>query len=256
MFLAHFKTRKIADLQSEEEIKAFVATLTMWKAMTGLKSEMSESESFINQTFIKSSFGQLTIAQLGLAAQMSFAGELGIDVNMYDKGFAPLYIGRVLSAFVKKNDLLLSKVMNEAKKLAANIPEEKRTLDQKRQDVRELVRNYLKTIKEKQKFEIDFKSTAYRVICAFNESELTESSKDYTEIAEQDLKEFMDANALNQVLLSHIRADRDNRLKSYMEFRHNLNFVLSLKDIDSWVDNLPDQILWPDQKEVKEDNHG
>lgn len=256
MFLAHFKSKKIADLQTDEEINAFVATLTMWKAMTGMKSEMSEPEAIINQTFIKNSFGHLTVSQIGLAAQMSFAGELGIDVNMYDKGFAPLYIGRVLSAFVKKNDQLLSNAMKEAKKIAATIPDEQRTLQQKREDIRELVRTYLKTISEKRKFEIDFKSTAFRVICAFNESEPTESAKDYSELAEQDLKEFMDANALNQVLLSHIRADRDNRLKSYMEFRHNLNFVLSLKDIDGWVDNLPAQVLWPDQKQVKEDNNG
>lgn len=249
MFLAHFKSQKIADLETDEELKLFVATLTLWKAMTGSKGEMTKEESILNQTFIKNSFGHLTIEQIGIAARMSFAGELGIDVNMYDKGFAPLYIGRVLSAYVKKNDDLLSKAMNQAKKLAANIPEQKRTLAQKREDVRGIIRTYLKKIVSDRKFEIDFKSNAFRVICVYKKNILSvdDLKKEYVELAEKDLKDFMDANALNHFLLNNIRADRDNRLNSYMEFRHNLDFALSLEDIDKWVDSIPEKVLWPDE---------
>ena len=102
-FLSSLNDKTIEYYKTKEDYTRLIQVVTKWRIMLGLSKDMSEEELKINVQFIKNSYGKLTTKEIELAMDLSLQGRLGVDPQPYGN-FSPLYISKILNAFVEKHD--------------------------------------------------------------------------------------------------------------------------------------------------------
>lgn len=92
-----------------------ILALTKWRLMLGVKEKPSQEELKMNLAFIQQNYKELTVRDIVLAMNKSLTGELGVDANLYDKGFSPIYISRILNAYKVRLTEIVNEVIHRQK---------------------------------------------------------------------------------------------------------------------------------------------
>lgn len=127
---------KIRDLVLKEDIDVLAALLTKWRLYVGLPEPTEQAlaaELVLNVNFIRRNFDGLSLQDIDLAIEWSIAGKFKVDANLYGAGLGPMYISKILNAYVayqrSVNMVIISarnEVMIEAAKEPEPTPEEAR----------------------------------------------------------------------------------------------------------------------------------
>lgn len=97
--------------QRNEDKELLIETIMNWSIFLGL--EINEKELTMIVLFIQNSYSNLTIGEIIMAIELSAKRALNCEVEVYNN-FSPMYVGRILSAYLsyrKTNmaDLLIRK---------------------------------------------------------------------------------------------------------------------------------------------------
>lgn len=106
------------DFNNPNHKKIIMATLLEWSHMVGIKEPATPEENIMNAKFIINNFSQTTISEIRQAINWGIMGKLNIDANPYGK-LAPIYIAKVLNAYLDKRDIINGILLVRARDLKA-----------------------------------------------------------------------------------------------------------------------------------------
>lgn len=115
------KDVKIRDLNDNKKLSPLIDAVGRWRFYLGLKEEPSKEELIVNVQFIKEHFGNLSVADIDRAIQMSVAGKLDVDNECYGK-FSPIYISRILNAYSEHRNKSIQEVKIKLSKIESEKP--------------------------------------------------------------------------------------------------------------------------------------
>jgi hypothetical protein len=90
-----------------EELHTLNNCVGFWAATLGVVKDFTSVELKMISTFIFNQFGNLTIKEIEYAIELSLAGKLNCDAELYGKNLSVSYVGKILSSYVeyKRNEL-------------------------------------------------------------------------------------------------------------------------------------------------------
>jgi len=254
IYLAHFD-KQVQDF-TESDGKALTDTLAYWKTCIGIKDMPSEVEISINTLFIVENYPSLTIKQIRMAIDLSLTGVLDIDPKLYNNSFAPLYIGRVLTAYQKYQAEVMNRIAKE--KLAADmqvvLKPEARTYEQKVQDIRGIIISYAKLVKKTKSFEIDFRSNTFHFLKKHGLGDWSKESLDEIKaLAKQDVDNSIAVGLMKKIQeslnVNEAEREQDKLLKNFGRYHFCKRFFDTIEDVDKWAAMFTDEDFYPRPKE-------
>jgi len=114
---------KIRQIVNNKQLSPLIDAVGRWRFFLGLKDEPSKEEIIVNVTFIREHFGSLAVSDIDRAIQMSVAGKLDVDNECYGK-FSPIYISRILNAYVEHRNRSIQEVKNRLVKIEQAKPKQ------------------------------------------------------------------------------------------------------------------------------------
>lgn len=111
IYQANF-TKKISDFTDTNDYADLVKLITEWRMHLGIKDEITQQELEFNAKYIKEEYSHFTLEKIRLAIKYSLKGELKVDIVPYG-AFSPLYISRILNAYEKYDNKIVSDILRE-----------------------------------------------------------------------------------------------------------------------------------------------
>jgi hypothetical protein len=131
---AYIQNPPIKTMSSNKELSGVIDALGKWRFFLGIKDKASKEEIIVNTQFIREHFGELNVQDLHEAMGLSIAGKFEVDNNHYGN-FGPLYISRILRAYITYRNSALNWCKNELRKNtkpAENVISEEEHLEEMR----------------------------------------------------------------------------------------------------------------------------
>lgn len=245
----------IMHYQTKDDYSRLIQMVTKWRIMIGLSKDMSEEELKLNVQFIKNSYGKLTLKEIDLAMNLSLQGQLGVDVEPYGN-FSPLYISRILNAYVKKceekiNEMLVRKRQAEAEAKRNEV--DNRTYEEKVESHRSYLTSYANNVRNSDKYFGDFNHWVWNFLNAHNlidpSDEVLQEAKDF---ADDEIRRDNQAKGMEKLMRTMGNADQQKEAKKrkemYGRFYVMRKFFRGLKDVDEFMSQWKPQQLLPAPK--------
>lgn len=256
LYLAHFGIQ-LKYYTTKEEVRTIKNFLVEWRISLGIKETMSEEEIIINLKFIAENYGHLTLEMLRQALKLSLTGKLNVKNELYGISFAPLYIGKILSAFEtyctdKMNAIL--KAQREEEERLANLPKI-RSHDQKVIDCRRIILQYAQDVKSNEKYIIDFKHTTWKFLKRMNLIDTLQVDFELAKKNAQSLTEKEVSKGLFEKMVEGLAKNEKEDEKPQLLMKYGRYFVMKqwfdqITNIEAWIETFSDEEIYPPKVEI------
>lgn len=256
LYLSHFGVQ-LKYYTTKEDVRQVKNFLVEWRISLGIKEAMSEEEILINLKFISENYGYFTLEMLRQALKLSLTNKLNVKNEMYGISFAPLYIGKILSAFetysTEKMNAII-KAQKEEQERLANLPKI-RSHEQKVLDCRRIMLQYATEIKSGDKYVIDFKHTTWKLLKRMN---LIDTLNIDFEIAKKNAESLVErevSKGLFEKMVEGLAKNEKEDEKPQLLMKYGRYFVMKqwfdqIEDVNMWLQTFTDDEIYPPKVEI------
>ena len=135
-------------IQNLKDLTPLLAVVSKWRMYIGIPKEDVTEELAIVTTFIQKNYGYLTLGELELAYNLSIMRKLE-DADFYGS-FSPLYVGKVLSAYLYYRKMTLAEAIRKKEKFELEQEEarNKPTPEEEANLTKEILKDFYKKSQE------------------------------------------------------------------------------------------------------------
>lgn len=250
LYMAHFD-KEIQYFETKSDIDKLSDLVSEWRISVGIREQPSEEEHLLNMNFIKENFGHFTIKHLKLAIQLSLTDKLKVKVDMFGINFAPLYIGKILNAYVNYVDERMKKLLQEQEDefKKTRLLSSERGYEQKVTDKKIVIAKYIKEILHSDKYVIDFTDNCWKFLKRNNlvhtkNVDFTEAQKYAKRCVEMASIGLMGTilNAMNPISREKEQANME---KMYGRYYAMKEYFSKIENIDEWMAGFTDEQFVP-----------
>jgi hypothetical protein len=241
-FLSSLNDKTIEYYKTKEDYTRLIQVVTKWRIMLGLSKDMSEEELKINVQFIKNSYGKLTTKEIELAMDLSLQGRLGVDPQPYGN-FSPLYISKILNAFVEKHDEQINALLQRKRQSEIEMKRnevDKRTPLEKAESLKRFITDWGKSVRDNDRYYGDFNHSVWNFLNngGFIEpdDEMLNAAKIFADNEHRQMEEIEKKNVFMNAMRGFQKEQEVKKRKEmYGRFYVMRAFFRSLSDVDEFM---------------------
>jgi hypothetical protein len=241
-FLSSLNDKTIEHYKTKEDYTRLIQVVTKWRIMLGLSKDMSEEELKINVQFIKNSYGKLTAKEIELAIDLSLQGRLGVDAQPYGN-FSPLYISKILNAFVDKHDEQINALLQ--RKRQAEIDAKRNEVDRRTpMEIADSVKNFItdwgKRVRENDRYYGDYNHSVWNFLNAGGfiepDDDTLKAAKEFADAEHRKTEELESRNVFMKAMRGFQKEQEVKKRKEmYGRFYVMRAFFRSIDDVDKFM---------------------
>jgi len=234
--------KKISQYSTEEDLFLMNALITRWSVYIGIKKILPEEINLL-ANFIRENYGELNDYDVNRALNMLMKEELEVDAEAYGS-ISPLYISKVLNAYLQTKRDSIRRVKDELEKIERSKPKE---ID-KNQRLESFKKLLLNAKEDSNMMEyIDFGNVLYNFIKKNNlATEITESDIESAEnYARNRVYESKKASIMKAVIQDKAFAKSDSKEQELIRNKRQylINVWLKKTNIENIINNITYEML-------------
>ncbi len=246
---------KFYDFNNAQHKKVIVSLLMEWSIMLGIKEPMTPEYNVVNAKFLIDNYYFLTISEIRQAMQWSITGKLDIDPTCYGL-LAPIYIAKILNKYIGKKDAVMQMLhfrRNEKVGIAKLKEKHKIPYSESVNNHKAFLIEHMSLMKSKKVPDV-----AGNLVWRFlqrckvvSEKSFNQESSDYANEKMATLKVTRDyRDEISKLTKNQIEVKTDVTIERFMQDYVIFQFISTIDDIASFVNNKPNEVIVP-----KQENH-